>query len=71
MYDGRLDKWYTMYERTAATVKIESLKIQNQNRLKGLSMAKMCSFFSQQYLESLASGMSDNKVNKESDQAKH
>ena len=31
------------YERTSETIKIERLKLHNEKRQKGLSMAKMCS----------------------------
>ena len=58
------------YERTSEAIKIKSLKIHSEKRLKGLPVAKMCSFSANNIYESLGSGTSDNKVNKESDQAK-
>ena len=58
------------YKRTPGPIKIESLKIHSEKRLKGLPVAKMCSFSANNIYESLGSGTSDNKVSKESDQAK-
>ena len=57
-----------MYERTSETIEIESLKIHNDKRQKGLSIAKMC-FQPTNIYESLGSRTSDNKVNKETYQA--